>query len=226
MSQHYVSRIFLLLAISCAFHTKYPESWWTPVPQELASPGEILPQTAKPKKEVVLSKRNELGVLSPLAPTPFYFYQKRYATVESFWQMMKFPDPEYKNDPRNKVKFPYTREAVAALNGPEARAAGDRADELMKELNINWVTFEGKRMPYCSEKPGQHLYLIREVMIKKLRYNYDVRRWLLATGNLKLKPDHQEEETCKGLEWKYYELWMEIRKTVMRSLRLAPIVQP
>ena len=51
--------------------------------------------------------------------------------------MMKYPDPEYKNDPRNKVKFPFNREQVAAMTAFEAKAAGDQASEIMKGLNID-----------------------------------------------------------------------------------------
>ena len=43
----------------------------------------------------------------------------------------------------------------------------------------------------------------------------------MATGYLKLKPDHHEEG-CKAPEWKYYQLWMDIRQDIQRSLWLAP----
>ncbi len=52
---------------------------------------EILPQAAKPG-EVILSKRNELGILSNFAATPFVLHGKRYASVEGFWQMMLYPE--------------------------------------------------------------------------------------------------------------------------------------
>ena len=224
MSLDIFCRLFLLLLISCAFETKYPESWWQPVQDEGAPAWEILPQAAKPKKEVILSKRNELGILSNFAATRFFYNQKPYASVEGFWQMMKYPDPEYKNDPRNKFKFPYSRDQVAAMAGFEAKTAGDQAEAIMRAQNIDWVTFEGKRMTYCSEKPGDHFFLIREAMIKKLRYNSEVRRVLLATGNLKLKPDHHEE-ACSAPEWKYYKLWEDIRRDVMRGRILAPVMQ-
>src|SRR5438874_612554 len=75
----------------------YPEHWWTPVPKEAAPAWEILPQEAGPG-EVILSKRNELGLLSNFAATSFEFHGKRYASLEGFWQMMKFP--EGPDDPR------------------------------------------------------------------------------------------------------------------------------
>src|SRR5271154_4165996 len=77
--------------------TVYPAHWWAPVPSEGAPAWEILPQAAKPG-EVILSKRNELGILSNFAATPFTLRGKRFASVEGFWQMMLYP--EGPSDPR------------------------------------------------------------------------------------------------------------------------------
>ena len=76
---------------------RYPAHWWTPVIDPKKPDWEILPQEAGPG-EVVLSKRNELGLLSNFAATPFVFHGKRYASLEGFWQMMKYP--EGPKDPR------------------------------------------------------------------------------------------------------------------------------
>src|SRR5881392_3535320 len=78
---------------------RYPSHWWTPVPTEGKPDWEILPQEAGPG-EVILSKRNELGLLSNFAATPFTFHGRRYASLEGFWQMMKYP--EGPDDPRAK----------------------------------------------------------------------------------------------------------------------------
>src|SRR6201992_4179812 len=75
----------------------YPAHWWTPVPTNGAPTWEILPQAAAPG-EVILSKRHELGLLSNFAPTPFTFRGQRYASLEGFWQMMKYPEDA--TDPR------------------------------------------------------------------------------------------------------------------------------
>src|ERR1051326_8307595 len=53
--------------------SRYPAHWWTPVNDPKKPDWEILPQEAKPG-EVILSKRNELGVLSNFAATPFLFH--------------------------------------------------------------------------------------------------------------------------------------------------------
>jgi len=66
---------------------RYPAHWWAPVAEDQKASWEVLPQAARPG-EVILSKRNELGILSNFAATPFTFRGKRYASVEGFWQMM------------------------------------------------------------------------------------------------------------------------------------------
>src|SRR4051812_25790346 len=43
--------------------SQYPPHWWAPVSKEGAPDWEIFPQDAK-SGEVILSKRNELGILS------------------------------------------------------------------------------------------------------------------------------------------------------------------
>ena len=79
-----VSLLFLLsLTTSCA--PRYPPHWWTPVPKNGAPAWEILPQEARPG-EVILSKRNELGLLSNFAATPFTFRGQRYASLEGIWR--------------------------------------------------------------------------------------------------------------------------------------------
>src|SRR2546427_140353 len=70
---------------------RYPAHWWTPIDDPKKPEWEILPQEAGPG-EVILSKRNELGLLSNFAPTPFVFHGKQYASLEGFWQMMKYTE--------------------------------------------------------------------------------------------------------------------------------------
>src|SRR5882672_3646066 len=89
---------------------KYPAHWWTPVSTNGAPSWEILPQEAG-LGEVILSKRNELGLLSNFAATPFTFRSKHYASLEGFWQMMKYPETE--DDPRARfagLRWTHTRE--------------------------------------------------------------------------------------------------------------------
>ncbi len=180
------------------------------MPKEGAPDWEILPQEAGPG-EVILSKRNELGLLSNFAATPFVFHGKRYESLEGFWQMMKYP--EGPDDPRATfpgLKWPYTREQVAALTSFEAKRAGNVGEENMKKMEITWVTFEGKRMEYRPSAPGEHYRLIVEATHEKVRQNAEVKRVLLATRNLVLKPDHHQEPNAPAA-WRYYEILTQIR---------------
>lgn len=198
--------LLLILITLNALAVPYPEEWWKPVPRNGTPEWEVLPQDAGPG-EVILSKRNELGILSNFAPTPFTYRGKTYASVEGFWQMMKFS--EGPGDPR-VGKLPYSRDEVAKMVAFEAKDAGNVGSKVMKELNIDWVTFEGEKMTYCSVTPGPHYRFIKEAMLAKLNQNPEVKRILKATGDLILRPDHQPSG-CGAPEWKYHEVWMELR---------------
>lgn len=188
----------------------YPAHWWVPVAKDGAPGWEILPQEAGPG-EVILSKRHELGLLSNFAPTPFTFRGRRYASLEGFWQMMLYPEtPEDERARFPGLKWEYTREQVAQLTAFEAKEAGTLAERNMKTMRIDWVTFEGKKMPYRPAEPGEHRRLIVEATREKVRQNPEVRRVLLATGDLKLKPDHHQEPDAPAA-WRYYDILMDIR---------------
>ncbi len=203
----------LLVASTLSFaQGTYPEEWFKPVPREGAPAWEILPQDAGPG-EVILSKRNELGILSNFAATPFVYRDEKYASVEGFWQMMKYPEFQY--DIRNTRDYPFTREQVAAMVAFEAKNAGSVGEKMMKELGIDWVTFEGEQMTYCSLEKGLHYKLIVDAMRAKLEQNPEVKRILLATGDLILKPDHHAEG-CKAPEWAYYQVWMDLRAELQK----------
>ena len=195
--------------------SRYPAHWWAPISKEGAPAWEILPQEAGPD-EVILSKRNELGLLSNFAATPFSFKSKRYASLEGFWQMMKYP--EGSNDPRAKfpgLEWKYTREQVSQLTSFEAKSAGTLADENMKQIGISWVTFAGRRIEYRPETPGEHYRLIVAATRAKVRQNPEVKRVLLATGDLILKPDHQQGPNPPAA-WRYYEILTQIRSELQK----------
>jgi predicted NAD-dependent protein-ADP-ribosyltransferase YbiA (DUF1768 family) len=198
------------IALKAVRAPEYPSHWWTPISREGAPAWEILPQEAGPG-EVILSKRNELGLLSNFAATPFTFHGKRYASLEGFWQMMKYPEGE--DDPRAKapgLSWGYTREQIAQLTSFEAKRAGTLAEENMKKLGINWVSFEGRRMEYKPAAPGEHYRLIVAATWEKVRQNPEVRKVLLSTGNLVLKPDHHQEPNAPAA-WRYYDILTDIR---------------
>ena len=203
--------LFSILISTSTFASTYPSHWWSEVSREGAPAWEVLPQDAGPG-EVILSKRNELGILSNFAATAFVLDEVNYASVEGFWQMMKFPEDN--EDPRSALAYPYSREQVSAMTAFTAKDAGKIGEMKMKELGIDWVTYQGTRMTYCSIEKGQHFELIKKAMIEKVNQNPEVKRILMMTGDLILRPDHHAEG-CQAPEWKYYELWMEIRSKIL-----------
>jgi predicted NAD-dependent protein-ADP-ribosyltransferase YbiA (DUF1768 family) len=198
----------------------YPAKWFTPVVVAHPPAWEILPQAAGPG-EVILSKRNELGILSNFAATSFQYRGKKYASVEGFWQMMHFPEAKVdgRRDPRLKVskrKWKYKREKVAGMTAFAAKKAGDHAEKIEADLGIDWVSFEGKKVPYWSKTPGEHYKIIREAMVEKMNQNPEVKRVLLSTGDLILKPDHHSDPDAPP-EWRYYEIWMKLRSELQKE---------
>src|SRR5215475_7123113 len=221
MLRAHLAAIALLLAAMPSAQSrdaKYPAHWWTAVAKAGAPDWEILPQEAGPG-EVILSKRHELGLLSNFAPTPFVFHGKHYASLEGFWQMMKYPEDA--NDARAKfpgIEWKYTRDQVAQMVSFEAKRAGDLGEENMKKMGITWVSFEGKHFEYWSAKPAEHYKLIVAAMWEKVKQNPEVNKVLLSTGDLILKPDHHQEPSAPA-EWRYFEVWMRIRSELKRSAR-------
>ena len=112
----------------------YPTSWWTPVSKDGCAEWEIMPQEAG-AGEVILSKRNELGLLSNFAPTPFEFHGKRYASLEGFWQMMKYP--EGPDDPRVEISG-HRNGSTRATKSPSSR-------RLMPSERATWRAATWKR---------------------------------------------------------------------------------
>jgi predicted NAD-dependent protein-ADP-ribosyltransferase YbiA (DUF1768 family) len=212
-----VCRMLLTGAIALAQQDgPYPVHWWEPVPEDRKASWEILPQAAG-QGEVILSKRNELGILSNFAATPFTFRGRQYASVEGFWQMMLYP--ESAQDPRAKaagIVWPHTREEVARMTAFEAKDAGAAAEANMRKIDIDWVTFEGRRILYRSRDKGEHYRLIVAAMRAKMEQNPKVREILMATGDLVLRPDHIEEPDPPA-EWLYFKIWMEIRGELQRA---------
>ena len=195
--------------------SRYPAHWWTPVIDPKKPAWEILPQEAGPG-EVILSKRNELGLLSNFAPTPFVFHGRRYASLEGFWQMMKYP--EGPNDSRARfagLEWKYTRAQVAQMVAFEANQAGALASDNMTKMGITWVSFEGKHFEYKPAAPGEQYKLIVAATWEKVKQNPEVKRVLLSTGDLILKPDHRQEPKAPAA-WRYFEILTRIRSQLQK----------
>ncbi|MFT6071127.1 MAG: putative NAD-dependent protein-ADP-ribosyltransferase YbiA (DUF1768 family) [Bacteriovoracaceae bacterium] len=206
--------IALFFLSSCASTKNFPNHWWAPVTDKSPPSWEILPQSGKKGKSVILSKRNELGILSNFAKTSFTFEGKTYPGIEGLWQGMKYPeDTNDKSDPRNKLRYKLKRSVVEQLASFKAKRAGKEGSSNMKKLGINWVTYKGKRMTYRTSEKGEHYQLIRKLMTEKLKQNKEVQEVLMKTGDLILLPDHTQKPDSPPA-WKYNQIWMELREEV------------
>lgn len=131
--------------------------------------------------------------------------------------MMKYPENE--NDERAKfpgIEWAKTREQVAQLTAFDAKRAGDAAERNMKQMGITWVTFEGKRMEYRENARGEFYKLIAAATREKVQQNPEVKRVLVSTGDLILKPDHHQG-TNSPPAWRYFEILTEIRGELQKQ---------
>lgn len=202
-----------LFILNQATYANYPAVWWQAVDEsQRQSSWEVLPQEAK-SGEVILSKRNELGVFSNLAHTPFIFEGVHYASIEALWQMMKYPDKTDVNDLRNDIsEYPYTREEVYALHGFASKKAGSKANKINKANQINWISYKHLKFNYKDMQEGSvyHYKLIKKAISEKLKQNPLVYKLLLKTKGLVLKPDHKQSSNSPK-SYFYHKILMEFR---------------
>jgi hypothetical protein len=97
----------------------------------------------------------------------------------------------------------------------EANKAGALASENMTKMGIAWVSFQGKHFPYKPVVPGEHYQLIVAATRAKVNQNPEVKKVLLRTGNLILKPDHHQEPNAPAA-WRYYEILTRIRTELQK----------
>ncbi|MCB9095987.1 MAG: NADAR family protein [Halobacteriovoraceae bacterium] len=216
----YLTLLFIFLPLLVQGKVKgYPEHWWSEVPKKELQWWEISPHVAQ-RNDVILSKRNELGILSNFAQTPFELDGKKYQSVEGFWQSLKYPESQ--GDERNsaQVKWEYIRSEVEQMTSHQAKKAGDLASENMKKLGINWVTYLGKKMTYRTPEKGEHFQLIKRAMLAKLSQNPQVKEILLKTNDLNLLPDHHTDPKAPPA-WKYYSIWMKVRQDLLKNAKAS-----
>jgi predicted NAD-dependent protein-ADP-ribosyltransferase YbiA (DUF1768 family) len=208
--------LFFLTTISFA---QYPESWFKPVSETERQSWEILPQDAK-DGEVILSKRTELGIFSNLSEAHFIFEGETYYSIESLWQMMKYPDLSDKTDERNQFQseYPFKREEVKQLVGFECKKAGDAANAVMKSHDIKWISFQTKKFNYKDMKDGSefHYQIISKAIEAKVTQNEAIKKLLIQTGDLKLRPDHKIDPNSPKAYF-YFDILMQIRNKLMKK---------
>jgi predicted NAD-dependent protein-ADP-ribosyltransferase YbiA (DUF1768 family) len=134
-----------------------------------------------------------LALISNLSPTPFELDGRAYASVEGFWQGLRFASPA-------------DRDRVAALSGSAAkRAAAD----------IDWsatVTYEGETAVVGT---WAHWQLMHRACWAKFTQCGAARHALLSTGNRPLTHVmRRDSRTIPGVIMA--DIWMRVRKRLRR----------
>jgi predicted NAD-dependent protein-ADP-ribosyltransferase YbiA (DUF1768 family) len=142
-----------------------------------------------------------IKLIGNFADTPFELDGRRYASVESFWQSLKFEDAK-------------ERRRIAEIKGPAARSQGD------EQGYGATITYEGLVIVVGTR---DHWELMRRANEAKFAQNFDARAALLATGNRPLTHIvRRDSRSIPGVVMA--SIWMGIRKKLAgeKGRRPAP----
>lgn len=219
MLKNILFSVLLTLSITNLSHSSnYPADWWKPVTDEKPPGWEILPHHAKPG-EVILSKRNELGIFSNLTYSPFVLDGVAYASVEGLWQGMKYPDLTIAFDERTKVTgWKSTRAEVFQMSSWDSKSAGNAANHMYAENGFKHINYFDHWFIYTDGKEGSlfHLELITRAIKAKVTQNPEIKALLLRTAGLKLRPDHLMSENIFP-SFKYHVILESIREELLKE---------
>lgn len=132
--------------------------------------------------------------ISNLAETPFELNRRSYASIEGFWQGLKFDDEA-------------DRDRVGALHGQRAKLAGKGQPE--RET----IVYEGTTVAVGK---AEHWALMRLACTAKFTQNQAAREALLATGERQLTHRvRHDSRTIPGAIMA--DIWMNIRARLRSS---------
>lgn len=127
--------------------------------------------------------------ISNLAPTPFTLRDRRYASIEGFWQGLKYPDEA-------------ERQRVAKLAGLEAKRAGE-GGVIADTFEYDGRTFAVGRL--------EHWRLMWQASEAKFAQNEVAREALLSTGDRWLV--HKVRRDSRSIPGAILaDYWMRIRR--------------
>ena len=130
-----------------------------------------------------------IRLISNFAPTPFTLDGLEYASIEGFWQGLKYADEE-------------SRAAIARLYGPEARQAGASA---LQSATIEY----GERLIHVGT--ADHWQLMLRACRAKFAQHEEARRALLSTGERPLMHrTRKDSRTIPGVVMA--DIWMRVRR--------------
>ena len=131
-------------------------------------------------------------LISNFAYTPFSLHGRAYASVEGFWQGLKFPDEE-------------SRSRVAQMHGLEAKQAGAEA------LEAETIQYEGRTIRVGTY---EHWGLMYEACWAKFTQAEEAQRALLNTGTRPLT--HRSRRDSRSIPGAIMaDIWMRIRTRLM-----------
>ena len=148
----------------------------------------------EPLNIVSSSEDETIRWISNFAYTPFVLHGRPYASVEAFWQSLKFPSEA-------------DRKRIARLHGVEAKRAGKEAP------SAETLQYQGATVRVgCYE----HWSLMQQACWAKFTQHGEARRALLATGTRPLiHKTRRDSRTIPGVMMA--DIWMNIRARLAKG---------
>jgi predicted NAD-dependent protein-ADP-ribosyltransferase YbiA (DUF1768 family) len=135
-----------------------------------------------------------IRLIGNLAATAFELNGVRYASVEGFWQGLKFPEGK-------------ERERVAGLVGLEAKRAG-KEHEYGESVSYNGAAYR--------VGTWEHWQLMKQACLAKFTQNFEAQAALLGTGERPLiHKMRRDSKTIPGVIMA--EIWMKIREKLRKK---------
>ncbi len=129
-----------------------------------------------------------LSLISNFAPTPFTLDGRTYASIEGFWQGLKFADDA-------------DRQRLAQLHGGEAKRAGSKAPA------VDTIVYDGRTVRVGTR---DHWCLMERACAAKFTQNEPARAALLGTGTRPLEHRlRRDSRTIPGVVMA--DIWMRLR---------------
>ena len=148
----------------------------------------------KPINIIYTSNDKQIKLISNFAFTPFLLNGIEYASVEAFWQGLKFPQVE-------------ERERIAKLYGSRAKFAGSGAPD---RKTFKYI---GQRIRFGS---SEHWALMKKACIEKFTQNLNAKEALLNTGNRPLSHKVKRDSLIiPGIIMA--EIWTKIRAGLIKN---------
>ena len=148
----------------------------------------------EPINVISTSREPEVRLISNFAETPFSLDGRTYASVEGFWQGLKFADEKKRSE-------------TATLSGPQARRAGDAVGER--------ETFIYEERTIRTGSP-EHWRLMERACEAKFSQHEEARRALLNTNERPLvHKTRRDSRTIPGVIMA--EIWTRIRSRLAKA---------